>query len=175
MSRLTLNYTPDPKAEQILEGIKKNVGFLPNIFKLMAHAPNVLEGYLAFSGALGKGHLSPADREQIALTVAGYDHCQYCASAHTLMAKGAGVSADEARNNLSGNADNARLDAMLKFCLQILKNKGNVSDEDMQSLREFGLGDGEIVEIVAVVCANIFTNYFNHVAETDLDFPKVEL
>jgi uncharacterized peroxidase-related enzyme len=175
MSRLPLNHQPHPKAAAALEGIQKSIGMLPNIHKLMAHSPAVLEGYLAFSAALGKGSLSAQDREQISLAVAGYDRCEYCASAHTLLAKKAGVSEAEATDNLHGKSGDARMSTLISFCLSMLKNKGFVSDDEMKSLRQAGFTDEQIVEIVAIVCMNIFTNYFNHVAGTDLDFPKVKL
>lgn len=175
MSRLPLDYKPVPQAAAALEGIQKSIGMLPNIHKLMAHSPNVLEGYLAFSGALSKGSLSAQDREQIALAVAGYDRCEYCASAHTLLAKKAGVSETEATANLKGSSDNPRTATLIDFCLSMLKNKGFVTDAEMAALKKAGFNDAEVVEIVAVVCLNIFTNYFNHVAGTEVDFPRVKL
>lgn len=175
MSRLPLNFQPEPKAAQALEGIQKSIGMLPNIHKLMAHSPNVLEGYLAFSGSLSKGSLSAQDREQIALAVAGFDRCEYCASAHTLLAKKAGVAEAEAVENLKGHSSDPRTATLIYFCLSMLKNKGFVTDAEMTALRKAGFSDEEVVEIVAVVCLNIFTNYFNHVAGTEVDFPKVKL
>ena len=175
MSRLPLEYTPTEKTTQTLDGIKKNIGMLPNIHKLMGHSPNVLEGYLAFSSALGKGTLSAQDREQIALAVAGFDRCEYCASAHTLMGKKAGLSEQETKNNLKGFSDTPRTASLIKFCLSVLETKGNVSDQDMTAIRAVGFSDEQIVEITANIGINIFTNYFNHVAATDLDFPKVSL
>ena len=175
MSRLPLEYTPTEKTSQALEGIKQAIGMLPNIHKLMGHSQNVLEGYLAFSGALGKGTLSAQDREQIALAVAGFDRCEYCASAHTLLGKKAGLSEQETKNNLKGFSDTPRTESLIKFCLSILEKKGNVSDQEISTIRTAGFSDEQIVEITANVCMNIFTNYFNHVAGTDVDFPKVSL
>lgn len=175
MARISLPSKPHDKATQLLDGVKKAAGMLPNIHQLMANSPAVLEGYLAFAQALGKGKLSSQDREQIALAVAGFDRCEYCASAHTLLAKKAGVSPEEADNNLRGKGDTPRASALIAFALSILKNKGFVSEEDMKAFRKAGFDDEVIVEVVAIVAMNMFTNYFNHVAGTDLDFPKVKL
>lgn len=175
MSRISINMHPEPHAAQALAGIEKAVGMLPNIHRIMSHSPEVLDAYLAFSGALGKGTLSGQDREQIALAVAGYDRCEYCASAHTLLAKKAGVSAEEAAHNLRGRSDVPRTEQLITFCLSVLKNKGFVSDDELKAMLGVGFTERQIIEIVAVISINMFTNYFNHVAGTDLDFPKVAL
>lgn len=175
MTRLNTSFTPTDDATKLLDKINSSMGTIPNIFKIMAQAPNVLEGYLNFSTALTKGTLTAQEREQIALTVAGYDKCTYCASAHTALAKKSGVTDAETKINIKGRSDNERTQALLKFCISILETKGNVSDSDLQNVRKAGFTDPQIVEIVGLVAANIFTNYFNHVAGTEVDFPKVDV
>jgi uncharacterized peroxidase-related enzyme len=160
-------------ASALLSNVKQQLGVVPNIFATMARAPAVLEGFLALNGALGRGQLTAAVREQIALAVAGYNTCDYCASAHTLLAKGAGVAQDEAARNLDGQASDPKVAAVLKFARALTSERGRVSGADLQVLRGQGISDGEIIEIVAAVGINLFTNYFNHVAGTEIDFPKV--
>jgi AhpD family alkylhydroperoxidase len=112
-------------------------------------------------------------REQIALVAAGTNQCDYCASAHTLMGKGAGVDATEATANLQGHSSNAKTQAALAFAKTIVDHQGRVTANQLQAVRTAGFGDAEIVEIIAHVSMNIFTNYFNHIAETVIDFPLV--
>lgn len=175
MSRLSSNFSKNAQSAQLLNDLQKKLETVPNIFKIMGNSFAVLSGYLAFSNALKQGTLSEADREQIALAVAGFDHCEYCASAHTLFSKKLDISEVEARKNLKGDSDSPRTAALIKFCLSILQNKGSVTDHELEHIRSQDFSDEAIVEIVANVVINIFTNYFNHVAETDLDFPKVSL
>lgn len=175
MSNLTSNYTPHEKTTQILESVKQAIGMTPNIYKLMGHSPNVLAGFLGFTEALAKGSLSAQDREQIALVVAGFNQCQYCASAHTLLAQKAGVPVEETRKNLKGQSDSPRTLSLAQFALKVLQSKGFVSEEDFASIKDAGFNDEQVVEIIANICTNIFTNYFNHVAGTEIDFPKVSL
>jgi AhpD family alkylhydroperoxidase len=141
----------------------------------MARSPATLEGFLAFSGALGTGVLSAGLREQIALAVAGENKCDYCASAHTLMAKGAGIGAAEAALNLAGEASDPKVAAILKFARTVVRSRGRFPENasSLNALRNEGVSDGEIVEILAHVGLNLFTNYFNHVANTEIDFPVV--
>ncbi|MCG8434706.1 MAG: carboxymuconolactone decarboxylase family protein [Gammaproteobacteria bacterium] len=169
---LTIEEAVGP-AKALLEGVKAKIGTVPNIFGALAQSPSTLEAYLGFSGSLGKGSLSAQLREQIALTVAGRNACDYCASAHTVMAKGAGVSAEEAKLNLAGQASDARTTAALTFANVLVDQRGRIKEEDVAAVREAGFTDGEIIEIVGNVAVNIFTNYFNHVAGTEVDFPLV--
>ncbi|MEM7208962.1 MAG: carboxymuconolactone decarboxylase family protein [Pseudomonadota bacterium] len=160
-------------AAEAVAAVKQAMGTIPNIFATMAHSPAVLEGFLAFNGSLAGGTLSPAVREQIALTIAGANTCDYCASAHTLLAKGAGLDEAEAARNLRGEASDARVQAILGFVQNAVANRGKVASDDVSALRASGVSDAEIVEIVAHIGVNIFTNYFNHIAATDVDFPLV--
>ena len=62
--------------------------------------------------------------------------------------------------------------AALHFAQQLVQNQGHVSDDDVAKVREAGYGDAEIAEIVGHVALNVFTNYFNTVAQTEVDFPR---
>lgn len=164
-----------PAASQpLLEAVGKKLGMVPNLFKTFAHSPAVLKYYLHGSEALGGGVLSAALREQIALVTAGENECDYCASAHTLMGKGAGLAAAEMAHNLRGRSDDAKTQAALNFAAAIVSERGRISDAQLSAVRAAGYGDAEVVEIVANVVANIFTNYFNHIAGTVIDFPVVK-
>lgn len=157
----------------MLEAVQKKLGMVPNLFKTLAHAPAALQFYLAGSEALAGSTLATALREQIALATAGANACDYCASAHTLMGKGAGLAAGELSDNLRGRSGNARTQVALDLVRAIVHERGQVSDAQLQSARDAGFTDTEIVEIVALVSLNLFTNYFNHVASTTIDFPAV--
>jgi len=166
--------TAPAASRPLLEAVHKKLGMVPNLLKTFAHSPAALQYYLAGSEALGGGALPTALREQIALVTAGANACDYCASAHTLMGKGAGLAAAEMADNLRGRSGNARTQAALDFAAAIVSERGHVSDAQLQAVRAAGFDDAEVVEIVANVVANIFTNYFNHVAGTVIDFPVVK-
>jgi uncharacterized peroxidase-related enzyme len=165
--------TATGEAKDLLDGVKGAIGVVPNIFATFVHSPSVLKGFLAFNTALGEGALSPQLREQIAVAMAGANTCDYCASAHTALGKGAGVARDELARNLLGQSADGKIQAVLSFVRTVVTERGWVSDADVQSLRDAGFGDGEVVEIVAHIALNTFTNYFNHIAGTEIDFPVV--
>lgn len=160
-------------AQKLLDTVKRQLGLVPNIFKTLAQSPAALDAYMKQTAALAAGTLSPQLREQIALVTAGKNTCDYCASAHTLLGKGAGVEEAELASNLKAQSSNATVQAALSFAAAIVDKQGRVSDSELAAVREAGYSDGQIVEIVAVTCMNIFTNYFNHIADTEIDFPLV--
>lgn len=169
----------DPKSatgrtKELLEGVQKMLGVTPNIVRTMANAPAVLEAYLSQGEALSRGSFDARSREAIALTVAGANGCEYCASAHAAISKSLKVDDQEIVSHLGGHASDPKLAAALVFARAVVTKRGFVSDEDVAAMRAAGHDDGAIAEVVANVAANIFTNYFNHVAQAEVDFPVVD-
>jgi uncharacterized peroxidase-related enzyme len=162
------------KQKGLLDAVQKKLGAKPNILTTMAQSPATLQSYLAFGEALGGASISGKLREQIALAVAGANGCDYCASAHTAIGAGLGLAKDEAQKNLTGQASDAKAQAALTFSRRIVETRGWVDDADVEAVRTAGFNDGQITEIIATVSLNIFTNYFNHIAQTAIDFPKVQ-
>ncbi len=169
----TATIAADTKAT--LDAVKAQIGMVPNLFATFAQAPAVLNGNLAFADALSKGVLSGKQREIVSLAVAQYNSCHYCLSAHTLLGKGAGLSADAILAARQGKGDGAVDHAIAALALRIVETRGQVSDADLASARLAGLTDAHIVEIVGNVAHNVLTNYMNNVAHTSIDFPVVDL
>ena len=163
------------KAKALLDTVHSALGVVPNMTRTMVQSPSVLESYLAFSKAMSGASLSGKVREQIALAVAGANACGYCASAHTLLGGKLGVSEDEAARNLEAASSDPKLDAALKFSRAVVAQRGFLSDEQFQAVRDAGYSDAQITEIIATIALNTFTNYFNHIAQPEIDFPAVEV
>jgi uncharacterized peroxidase-related enzyme len=140
--------------------------------RAMANSPAALHAYLQFSGALAGGALSAKSREQIALAVGQVNKCDYCVSAHSVLGKMAGLTPEQILESRLGAAVDGKTDALLHFSRKLVETKGLVSDGDVDAMRNAGFTEGEIAETVAGVALNIYTNYFNQVAATDIDFPK---
>jgi uncharacterized peroxidase-related enzyme len=163
----------DEKSKALLEGVKRSLGMVPNLLQTLAHSPAALNAYISINQALSQALSAPL-REQIALAVAGANQCDYCASAHAALGAKAGVNEDELIANLRGTSNDEQTRAALRFALAVVKERGWVSDEELSNVRDAGFSDGEIAEIIAVTSVNIFTNYFNHVALTTVDFPHID-
>lgn len=162
------------KTKQLFDSVQSKLGVVPNLIRVLGTAPAALEGYLNFGSALGGGSLNAKVREQIALAVAESNLCGYCLSAHTFLGGKVGLTEKDIADARHATAGTDRTDAILKLARGIVVQRGEVSDADFKQTRASGLTDGDIVETIANVVVNIFTNYVNHVACTVVDFPEVK-
>jgi uncharacterized peroxidase-related enzyme len=154
--------------------VKKQLGVVPNLFRLVANSPAALQGYVALSGALGKGALPAATRERIALAIAEINGCDYCLSAHTYLGKNLAKLDDaEIAANRNGASNDAKADAAIRFAAKVARERGHVSEGDVNAVKLAGYDDAQVIEIVLHVALNTWTNYINEVAKTDIDFPVV--
>lgn len=169
---LTLE-NPSVRVKPLFDAVQRALGSVPNMMRTMAQGPAVLEGYLSLSGALAKGTLGAKASEQIALLTAEQNGCAYCASAHTALGKLHGLSEADIEAAREGRAVTARTQAALTLAQSVIETRGHIDDATLRAARESGLSDGEIGEVVAHVALNVFTNYFNSVAATEVDFPAV--
>jgi uncharacterized peroxidase-related enzyme len=162
------------KAQPLLAAVKAQLGSVPNMFRLIATSPAALEGYLGMSGALGKGTLPAATRERIALAVAEVNGCDYCLSAHTYLGKNlARLDDAEITANRNGGSNDPKADAAVRFAATIARSRGQISNADFAAVKLAGYSDAQLIEIVQHVALNVWTNYFNNIFKTDIDFPVV--
>ena len=160
--------------KRLFAEIQAKFGLVPNLFRVLANAPAALEGLMSLGAALAGGSLDEKTREQLALTIAESNLCGYCLSAHTAMAAKIGLKQAEINDAIHASAVDARTDALLKLARNIVVQRGEISDSDLQRARAAGLSDGEIIETVANVALNIFNNYVSHAARIPIDFPQNE-
>ena len=177
MSRIptpaSINAAP-AASRPLLEAVKRQLGIVPNLFRLVSNSPVALEGYLGVLGALNKGALPAPTRERIALAVAEINGCSYCLSAHTYLGKNVAKLDDaEITANRSGASNDPKADAAVRFAAKIARERGHVSEDDVRAVKLAGYDDAQVVEIVQHVALNTWTNYINEVAKTKIDFPVV--
>ncbi len=164
-----------PNRQALLDQIQKAFGATPNMFKAVANSPAALKSMWASFGALGAGVLGAKLGEQIAVAIANRKRCEYCLAAHTALGKKAGASAEEMSSAQAGHAIDPRAAAAVKFALKVVNNRAQLASADVSDLRAAGFDDEHIVEILAHVALNVFTNYVNVALEVPVDFPKVAL
>lgn len=177
MSRIptpaTIDDTPEA-SRPLLAAVKKQLGVVPNMFRLIANSPAALEGYLGLFGALNKGALPAPTRERIALVVAEINGCSYCLSAHTYLGKNVAKLDDaEITANRNGASMDPKADAAVRFAAKVAQARGHVGEDDLRAVKLAGYDDAQIIEMVLHVALNTWTNYINEVAKTDIDFPVV--
>ena len=175
MSRLTIpaRETAPPASMPLLDQVEKQLGVVPNLFRLVGTSPAALEGLLALSGALAKT-LDVGMRERIAIATAEVNGCDYCLSAHTYLGLNvAKLDAAEVALNRKGHSQYAKADAVVAFAAKVARQRGKVSDTDIAAIKLAGFSEAQVIEIVASVALNMLTNFVNNVAETEIDFPVV--
>lgn len=176
MSRLALvpeQTAPQPIAELYAQ-VRASIGGVPNLFQALGNSPAALKGFLGLHSALLESSLSLRMREKIALTVGEINRCRYCLAAHAAVAAKAGLSDDQIADARAGEDSDPKSQAILLFVRRAVENRGWVSDSQVTELRESGVTDRELVDIVLSVAVNMFTNYFNHIVDPEIDYPPVK-
>ncbi|MBN6775777.1 carboxymuconolactone decarboxylase family protein [Pseudomonas granadensis] len=154
----------------VLEGVKKKIGFLPNLFSTLAKAPVALDTYVQASAILGKTSLNAQQKEAVYLATSQVNGCDYCLAAHTLFAGKAGLSTEDIVA-----ARHGELNAYAALARQLVETRGHLKDEQIAAARAAGIDDVKIIEVIALVAVQTLTNYLNNTALTDIDFPAIEV
>ena len=177
MSRIPLVNPKDSTGErqQILGQIHSAFGATPNMFRAVANSTAALKSMWGSFGALGGGVIPPKLGEQIAVAIANRNACEYCLAAHTALGRRAGASGDEMSAAQDGHSQDPKTAAALRFALRVVEGRGQIETADVEALRAAGFNDEEIVEILAHVALNLFTNYVNVAFAVPVDFPGVKL
>lgn len=177
MNRISLIDPDNAGGERklLLDQIRGAFGATPNMFRAVANSPAALKSMWGAFGALGGGVIGAKLGEQIAVAVAERNACEYCLAAHTALGRKAGASAEEMRAAQGGEASDPKTNAALRFAVKLVERRGQLAEADVQALRVAGYNDEELVEILAHVALNLFTNYVNVAFAVPLDFPAVAL
>ncbi len=166
---LKTDQAPDD-AQTLLKEAKDKYGFVPNLLGVMAHAPALLEAYMTLSGLFDKTSLSPTERQIVLLAISAENQCTYCVSAHTAIAQMQNV--DEAAVEAIRNGkpiDDAKLEALRRFAVEIATTRGWPGDEVKQAFHDAGYTEAQSLEVILGVGTKTLSNYTNHAADTPLD------
>jgi uncharacterized peroxidase-related enzyme len=177
MSRLPII---DPKtatgdSKKLLDAVQAQLGVTPNFIRALANSAKALEGFLGLYGAASGFAIDKPTQERIALAVAEGNACAYCVSAHTAIGRHAGLSNEEMLVNRRGSSGEAKAAATVEFARAINDSVGSITASEFDAARAAGLSDGELVEVIALVTLNIFTNILGKALQLDIDFAKVAL
>ncbi len=142
-----------------------------NIFKGVATNPGVLKAFLGFAGGVKSGSLTPAEHEIVALVCGQKRACEYCLAAHTAVAKGTGIDEDLALKIRQGDANDDRHQSLVDFTNAMLEHDGRVTDGQLKAFRTAGYDDAAAIEVIGAIAVNTFTNFFNQLNQTEVDFP----
>jgi AhpD family alkylhydroperoxidase len=159
------------QTRDLYEAIKRAVGGVPNIYQGVGNSAPALEGVLHLGAVLSKGQLAAAEIEAVKLVVSEAYGYTYCLAAHTLLGKKAGLTEEQTISIRRGASPQPKIGALVKFVNAAIQPKARVSDEDLRAVKAGGYNDAQITEALLVVAQTVFTNLFNRVHQTPLDFP----
>ncbi len=156
-----------------LETCRTMFGATPNLFTTAANSPAALGALLSMFANVGQSSFGAKVGELFGIAIAESNRCAYCLAAHTALGRSLGVSPIALSSARNAESVDGRTTAALKLAVAINEARGHIDDATLASARIAGLSDAEIVEVVAHVALNVFTNYLNTVAKTTIDFPEV--
>jgi uncharacterized peroxidase-related enzyme len=165
--------TASAEAKIALDRVQASFGGTPNLMKMLARSPDLLNGVVALNQAVTSGDLAPALVEQIALLASGINQCEYCVAVHIHIGQQMGLSRSELLANLQGEASDPTSQAVLNFTKTVVRDRGQVDPLMVQDLRDRGFTDKAILEIVGVIGLYTLLNYVKHLTQPVLDFPMV--
>lgn len=162
-----------PEAKELLEGVKKKIGRIPNFYATLANSPIAMKAMFAFLEKLSKTELTPKESEAIALIVGEKNDCDYCVRAHTVIAKMRGATEAEALEFRQGFSSEPKINALVRLAAEAVDRSGAVSDKTIEEFLMAGYSKSALIEVLSYIALNIFTNLVNHLARTEHDFPEV--
>jgi uncharacterized peroxidase-related enzyme len=177
MSRISVvnNETASTEQRNLLDAIHSQLGMVPNFLRVFAQSPDALKAYLGLHHIANHGTLDAATRERIALALAQQNQCEYCLSAHTAIGRKAGLNGAEIEANRAGSSQDAKAAVAVKFARALSEHRGEITTAELQTMRDAGFSEAEIVEVITHVGMNLMTNILGKASRVDIDFPKVAL
>ncbi|MEX3932283.1 carboxymuconolactone decarboxylase family protein [Paraburkholderia phymatum] len=163
------------QAADLFAGIKRAVGMVPNAYvDIGTNSPAALQVVLTTGDALSKGALSRKEVEAVKLAISGVADCDYCLAAHSLAGRKAGIAADDIAALREGrDSADAHLNAIAAFARTVSTTRGTVPVEVVDAVKAAGYSNQQIVETLLAIADITFTNLFNRVNDTVVDFPKI--
>jgi len=177
MSRISAvsNEAANTEQRSLLDAIQSQLGMVPNFLRVFAHSPDALKAFLGLHHIANQGSLDAPTRERIALALAQKNQCEYCLSAHTAIGRKAGLSGEEIEANRAGSSVDAKAAVAVKFARALAEHNGEITNAELQSMRDVGYSEADIVEVITHVGMNILTNILGKSSRVEVDFPKVAL
>ncbi len=172
MTDITLfNETDAPAASRpILDGAKKGLGFVPNLYAALAGSPAALKAYTTLGDIYGETSFTKHEQQVVYLATSFENACHYCMAAHSTLAQGVNVDADVIDALRKGEAlADPKLEALRSFTGKVTRERGWVGDADVQAFLDAGYTQANVIEVILGVAHKTISNYLNHIAATPVD------
>ncbi len=162
--------TAQSPADNILAAVETTIGFVPNLFGVIAESPTALKAFVQLDNVFAKTSLNATSREIIQIAVSVENECAYCVAGHSAFAEMQNVPEPivEAIRNNQPIVD-SKLEALNQFTRLVVRNKGFVSDEAVQEFLGAGYVPAHVFEVILGICVKTFSNLANNIIGIPLD------
>lgn len=158
------------QSRPILEQSQRGLGFVPNLYGVLAESPALLKGYTSLSAIFEGCSLSATERQIVLLTSSFENGCDYCMAAHTAIARMQRVAAGVVAAVRDGTAiPDPKLQALRGFTREVVRQRGLLAEKDVQAFLDAGYTKEQVLEVILGVGIKTLSNYANHIAGTSLD------
>ncbi|MEM6638605.1 MAG: carboxymuconolactone decarboxylase family protein [Pseudomonadota bacterium] len=166
----TIESAPDA-ARPVLEGARKSLGFVPNLYARLAESPSALHAYLDLGKRFESSSLSPTEQQVVSLTASAINGCEFCVAAHSVIAKNmVGVEASIVDAIRAGeDIADARLNALATFTSAVVRERGWVAGAATDAFLAAGFTPQQALDVVLGVTMKTLSNYANHLTETPVN------
>ena len=164
--------TASPTASALLKGTQANYGFVPNMFTHMAQSPGLLSTYFhGFEQFRANSGFTAVEQEVVFLTISIENGCEYCVSAHSLVADAMSKVPTEVTNALRDGKPvaDAKLAVLANFTRTMVATRGLPSQADVTQFLAAGYAEAQVLELILAIAVKTISNYANHLAHTPLD------
>ncbi len=168
-----------PTREQVSENnqiafdnLQKALGFVPNLYAFIGNSKNGLERYLAYQ--MAKSSLTNKEKEAVNLAVSQVNGCVYCQSAHTVLGKMNGFSDEQLLDIRRGKATDAKLNALVQLAADITKNRGKVSEANVDAFFAQGYTNENLVDLTLLISDKVAMNFLHNLIKIPVDFPLAQ-
>jgi len=167
---LTIATAPEA-SRPALEKVQKSLGFIPNLMAIFANNPTVLEGYLALGAVFEKGSFTPREKQIILLAASLENNCNYCAAAHSAIAKGVLHTPSEVIEAVHNNTPvpDGKLNALVSLVRELVRERGYAKDKTIQKFLAAGYSKEQVMELLLGIALKTISNYLDHISPTPLD------
>jgi len=164
------------RTAELFTAIKGAMGKVPNAYVTIGtNSPVALEAALNLDGALRKSSLNAKEIEVVKLAVSQKAQCNYCLASHSMVARKVGLSPEAIQGVRHGTSSGEeKFDALATFVHTVVSTSGDVPAEVVSAVKEAGYSDAQVVDTLLAIATITFTNLFNRVNVTELDFPPAQ-
>ncbi|MDX1442415.1 MAG: carboxymuconolactone decarboxylase family protein [Gammaproteobacteria bacterium] len=167
---MDINDAPSESRETMTD-IQNGMGFLPNLFGVMAHSPSTVKAYAKLDALFDHSSLDAIERQVVLMTASRLNDCGYCMAAHTGGAKSAGMDKDKIEALRKGERieGDDKLEALRRFTADVVEKRGWVEDDAVKAFLDAGYEEAQVLDVILGVTMKTLSNYTNHIAGTPLD------